>query len=94
MTDDKIKVGTKLGFDLDNGFGNYEGTGTLSHYHEAAYDAYMTGFSFLYILKFKEGPFGVKPPSRYNNNNNSKSNNSNKAEEEKKSTEEARTHLA
>lgn len=26
----------------------------LSHYHEAAYDAHMTGFAFAYILKLKE----------------------------------------
>lgn len=26
----------------------------MSHYHEAAYDAFMTGFSFANILKYKE----------------------------------------
>ena len=25
-----------------------------SHYHEAAYDAHMTGVAFMHILKFKE----------------------------------------
>lgn len=45
----------RIEFDLENGFGNYEGSGLLSHYHEAAYDAYMTGYAFATILKFKEG---------------------------------------
>lgn len=26
----------------------------FSHYHEAAYDAYMTGFAFANIIKYKE----------------------------------------
>ena len=26
----------------------------LAHYHEAAYDAYMTGVAFVNIVKFKE----------------------------------------
>ena len=26
----------------------------LSHYHEAAYDAYMTGVAFGHVLKIKE----------------------------------------
>ena len=30
----------KFEFDLKNGFCNYSGTEALSHYHEAAYDAY------------------------------------------------------
>ena len=44
----------KLNFDLANGFTNYEGTNLLSHYHEAAYDAYMTGYCYAMILKFGE----------------------------------------
>jgi hypothetical protein len=58
LVDERIKSGSKVGFDLEKGFTSYEGAGLLAHYHEAAYDAYMTGYSFLYILKFKEGPFG------------------------------------
>jgi len=54
MVDERIKHNTKIVFDLKNGFTNYEGSASLSHYHEAAYDAYMTGFSFINILKFKE----------------------------------------
>ena len=41
-------------FDLKNEFKNYEGTGMLSHYHEAAYDAHMTAVVFVNILKNKE----------------------------------------
>ena len=52
--DEKMKGVTKIVFDLDNGFNNYEGSELLSHYHEAAYDAYMTGYCFAHILKFKE----------------------------------------
>ena len=41
-------------YDEKNGFGNYVGEAALSHYHEAAYDAYMTGFAFAHILKIRE----------------------------------------
>ena len=51
----------KISFDLRNNFTNYEGQALLSHYHEAAYDAYMTGICFANILKFKENDKG-KPP--------------------------------
>lgn len=44
----------KFKFDLKNGFSNYEGTELLSHYHEAAYDGYMTGIAFGHVLKMKE----------------------------------------
>jgi poly(A)-specific ribonuclease len=49
-----VNCGMKLAFDLKNGFVNYDGAGLLSHYHEAAYDAYMTAYSFAYCCKFKE----------------------------------------
>jgi len=53
--DERIKsAGAKIVFDLQNGFKNYDGQELLSHYHEAAYDAYMTGVCFAHILKFKE----------------------------------------
>lgn len=39
---------------MENGFTNYEGTQLLSHYHEAAYDGYMTGVAFGHVLKVKE----------------------------------------
>jgi poly(A)-specific ribonuclease len=55
LNDEKIKAAAlKISFDLKNGFTNYEGSELLSHYHEAAYDAFMTGFAFANILKFKE----------------------------------------
>lgn len=44
----------KFKFDIENGFSNYEGTQLLSHYHEAAYDGYMTGIAFGHVLKMKE----------------------------------------
>ena len=53
-TDDRYKKNLRFRFDLKNGFVNYEGTGMLSHYHEAAYDAHMTGVVFGHILKLKE----------------------------------------
>ena len=52
--DEKLKHNLKFRFDVFNGFGNYEGTALLSHYHEAAYDAHMTGLVFAHTLKFKE----------------------------------------
>ena len=53
-SDGKFKENIKCAFDVKNGFVNYDGTGLLSHYHEAAYDAHMTGVAFMHILKFKE----------------------------------------
>lgn len=52
--DDKYKKNLRFKFDLKNGCSNYDGTGMLSHYHEAAYDAHMTGVVFGHILKLKE----------------------------------------
>ena len=43
-----------LAMDFGSGFDNYRGSELLSHYHEAAYDAYMTGYAFAKILKYKE----------------------------------------
>lgn len=61
--DDRLKnSGMKIMFDLQNGFKNYEGAELLSHYHEAAYDAYMTGYAYAHILKFKE--FDQGPPKK------------------------------
>jgi len=55
INDERIKnSGMKIAFDLDNDFKNYDGSDLLSHYHEAAYDAFMTGVCFANILKFKE----------------------------------------
>lgn len=47
LNDERIKAaGAKIVFDLERDFKNYEGSELLSHYHEAAYDAYMTGVCF------------------------------------------------
>lgn len=52
--DDKFKKNLKFNYDVKNGCSNYEGTAALSHYHEAAYDAHMTGVVFGHILKIKQ----------------------------------------
>lgn len=52
--DKKFKDILGIHFDLANGFKNYHGTDLLSHYHEAAYDAYMTGYVYVKTLKYKE----------------------------------------
>jgi len=54
VNDDKFKSNLRWRFDLSNQFTNYEGQALLSHYHEAAYDAHMTGVVFMHILKHKE----------------------------------------
>lgn len=53
-TDAQMKDAVTIHFDTQKGFTNYRGSALLAHYHEAAYDAYMTGYSFINILKFKE----------------------------------------
>lgn len=71
-TDDvKFKGNIKYSFDSKNECTNYEGTGLLSHYHEAAYDAHMTAVAFIHIIKYKELEF-VK---NQNNANKKKKNN-------------------
>ena len=57
---EKVKADKRLAgilgfeFDSENGFTNYMGAGLLEHYHEAAYDAYMTGVVFGKILKYRQ----------------------------------------
>ena len=51
---DKFKNNLQFKFDEQTGFCNYVGEAALSHYQEAAYDAYMTGFGFAHILKNRE----------------------------------------
>ena len=66
--DEKFKHNIKNQFDILNNFSNYEGQALLSHYHEAAYDAHMTGVVFMHILKLKEID-RAKNPSRGNGKN-------------------------
>lgn len=54
LNDEKFKYNLRFKYDLRNGFTNYEGSAMLSHYHEAAYDAHMTGVAWAHILKLKE----------------------------------------
>lgn len=55
----------RINFDLKNGFSNYSEAGLLDHYHEAAYDAYMTGYSFALILKYKEADFSSEEKKQH-----------------------------
>lgn len=65
QNDGKIKDNLKFQFDLKNGCVNYEGTAMLSHYHEAAYDAHMTGVAFAHILKLKEDKVQPNKPVQW-----------------------------
>lgn len=50
-----MKFNLKILFDTQNQFTNYASEeALLTHYHEAAYDAYMTGYAFAHILKYVE----------------------------------------
>ena len=40
----------------------------LSHYHEAAYDAHMTGIAFMHIIKHKEIELARIMSRKYGNN--------------------------
>jgi hypothetical protein len=56
-----LKHNVKIKFDLDKDFKNYEGADLKAHAHEASYDAYMTGYSFINILKYKEFGLDQRP---------------------------------
>lgn len=56
-TDENYKNMLKFNFDRRNECTNYDGTDLLSHYHEAAYDAHMTGLVFACVIKRKELDF-------------------------------------
>ena len=91
LNDERIKnSGMRIAFDLENDFKNYEGSELLSHYHEAAYDAFMTGVCFANILKFKEYDKG-KQQSQQQNNKNAKGTPS---KEEDKKEEETKVEVA
>lgn len=57
VNDGRMRQLLRISFDIHNGFTNYEGADLLSHHHEAAYDAYMTGYAFATIIKYKEFDF-------------------------------------
>lgn len=72
--DDKFKGNMR--FKFDSQCNSYEGQGLLSHYHEAAYDAHMTGVVFMHILKHKEietARILVRNTKKGNNNNHGSS---------------------
>ena len=52
--DPRIKSNLNFVFDLVKGCDNYEGAKALSHYHEAAYDAHMTGLTFAHVVRLFE----------------------------------------
>lgn len=54
ISDEQMKNVLHYRFDSKNKFTSYLGTDLLSHYHEAAYDAYMTGVCFATIMKYQE----------------------------------------
>ena len=57
VNDNRLRQLLQISFDTHNGFSNYDGSDLLAHYHEAAYDAYMTGYAFAKIIKYKEYDF-------------------------------------
>ncbi len=54
VTDNRLRFLTSVSFDFSHGFTRYENSGIQSFAHEAAYDAYMTGVCFAYIMRYKE----------------------------------------
>lgn len=53
-TDEKFKNNLRFRFDTFHNFTRYDGSNILQYYHEAAYDAHMTGVVFAHILKHQE----------------------------------------
>ena len=53
-TDEKLKSLLTFKFDTKNQCIKYENAGTSSHYHEAAFDAFVTAVGFATLLKAKE----------------------------------------
>ena len=52
--DKRLKDVLNFEYDKKNGFVNYLGSGVADCYHEAAFDAMMTGYVYAKILKYKE----------------------------------------
>ena len=53
LTNEKYKDNIRVDFDLQGGFVRYHGQ-HMTFYHEAAYDAHMTGVAFVHALKIME----------------------------------------
>ena len=87
-TDEKFKSNLKFRFDSKNACTNYEGTELLSHYHEAAYDAHMTGVAFMHILKYKEMELVKNLANTKNRRGNKNGNQKEKGQGEKEETKE------
>lgn len=71
MGEHKIKQNLTFVYDSFRGCDNYEGEKALSHYHEAAYDAHMTGFAFGHVVKLMEID-AIKQADRSNQRKDSK----------------------
>lgn len=52
--DVRLRPMFSIDFDKSHAFAKYEGSSVESKHHEAAFDAYMTGYCIPFILKFKE----------------------------------------
>ena len=52
--DKRLKDILNFKYDEKNGFTNYKDSSLQDSYHEAAFDAMMTGYAFAKILKYKE----------------------------------------
>ncbi|CDW88814.1 caf1 family ribonuclease containing protein [Stylonychia lemnae] len=75
LNDQRLKVQFRINFDIQGGFTNYESSGVLAHYHEAAYDAYMTGYAFANIMKYKEVDVPKEERKKHGGSNNNRGNN-------------------
>lgn len=53
QADKNFQQALLVDFDLEKNFVNYHGDNALNHYHEAAYDAHMTGYVFAHLLMAK-----------------------------------------
>ena len=66
VTDPRIRTLLSVNFDIKNGFVAYENAGIGAHAHEAAYDAYMTGVAFAYMIRWKEPGNGLDKSQKKN----------------------------
>ena len=54
QNDNRLKYNCMISIDNANGMNKYEKSTIENQHHEAAFDAYMTGFCFPLIIKFKD----------------------------------------
>jgi hypothetical protein len=56
VKDMRLKFTCMISFDESNGLNKYADSSVESKHHEAAFDAYMTGYCIPFILKYKDKP--------------------------------------